>query len=109
MKKGIGVGIAILVLAGAAAVGLDDYHYRQSMEDVEVIHYITGSGSRYSTVYLTAVVPMDSYRGGRTIRSIRKYAIHRAGAVPDTLQIVLYDSLESLSDGESYCEVTFRE
>lgn len=108
MKKKLCIGILLFIAVLATAVCIDFYNYRQSMSDVSIVHYITGSGSGYSTVYLTAIVPADSYRGENTLGAIQRYVIWRNGETPDTLRIVLYDSMEKLREGDSYFEITLR-
>ena len=92
----------------AIAAYTDSYHYRQAMRDVSIIRYIAGSGSGYSTVCLTAVVPVENYSEDSTVKMIRRYVILRNREVPDILRIMLYDSMEQLTSGDCYLEVTFQ-
>lgn len=108
MKKKICFGILLLITIVTVAVYIDSYYYRQAMCDVNIIRYIAGSGSGYSTVCLTAIVPAEAYSESSTVKMIRRYVKHRNREVPDILRIMLYDSMETLSDGDCYLEVTFR-
>ena len=107
MKKKLCLGILLLMIISATAVYWDDYNYRQRMNDVSIVHYFVGSGSGYSTVYLTAIVSLENYREELTVKTILRYVIHRNKDMPDTLRIILYESMEKLSGGDSYFEVTF--
>lgn len=108
MKKKVGIGFLVLGVAIAVRISVFYYGYRQVMDTVSIIHYIKGSGSGYSTVYVTAVVPRERYCGDRTLESIRMFVYYRDREIPDTLQMVLYDSMDSLREGDSYMETVFR-
>ncbi|HBA50480.1 MAG TPA: hypothetical protein DCZ91_22315 [Lachnospiraceae bacterium] len=108
MKKKLCFGILLFIVVLATAAYIDSYNFRQSMNDVSIVHYIAGSGSGYSTVYLTAIVPADSYCGENTLEAIQRYVLRRNREIPDTLRITLYDSMEKLREGDSYFEITLR-
>ncbi len=108
MKKKIGFGILLTVMILTVSIGSNYYKYKQIMKAVEIVHYITGSGSGYSTVYLTAVVAEGPCCREHTAEAIRRYVIFRNGEIPDVLQIVLYETMEKLQDGESCFKVIFR-
>ncbi len=108
MKKKIHFGILLLITITAMAVYMDFYNYRQAMYDVSIVRYIAGSGSGYSTVCLTAVVPVEDFSEDSTVKMIRRYVIHRNREVPDILRIMLYDNMEKLSNGDCYLEITFQ-
>ena len=107
MKKKLYFGILLFIAIFITAAHMDFNSFRQSMNDVSIVHYITGSGSGYSTVYITAVVPADNYHGESTLETIRRYVIERNREIPDTLHIILYDSMEKMREGDSYYEKTF--
>ena len=108
MKKKICFGLILFALVAALLAGTDYYNYRQAMDGVQIVHYIAGSGSGYSAVYLTAIVPAGVYREGRTVAAVRRYVISRVGEIPDTIQIVLYESMDKLKGGESYFKAVIR-
>lgn len=106
IKRYFGIPLFMVILA--IIVSVDAYNYRQSLNDISIVHYITGSGSGYSSVYLTAIVSTENYHEDKTIKTILRYVRQKNSEIPDTLRIVLYDSMEKLSDGNSYVEMTFR-
>lgn len=106
IKRYFGIPVFMAILA--IVISIDTYNYRQSLNDISFVHYITGSGSGYSSVYLTAIVPIENYHEDKTIKTILRYVRQKNSEIPDTLRIVLYDSMEKLSDGNSYFEMTFR-
>lgn len=108
MKKRIWTAILLSAIAAAIFVYFDYRSYSETMQNVTIIHYIVGSGSGYSTVYLTAIVPLESYQKDTVLSAIQRYVRHRNKGIPDSLQIVLYNSMEQLQKGESYFVTVFR-
>ncbi len=107
MKKKLCFGILLFTVILITAAYIDFYNFSRSMDDISIVHYITGSGSGYSTVYLTAIVPADNYCEESTLKTIRRYVIQRNREIPNTLRIILYDNMEKLRAGDSYFEITF--
>ncbi len=108
MKRKLFLGIIIFGAMITMLIWNDYYKYRQVMDSVQIVHYIAGSGSGYSSVYLTAIVPMGAFCESRTAEAVRRYVICRGEEIPDIIQIVLYESIDKLKNGESYFRVTFR-
>ncbi len=108
MKKKIRLGILLFIVTITATLTIDSCNYRHALNNVNIVRYISGNGSGYSTVCLTAIVPAENYSENGTINTIRRYVIQRNRKIPDILRIMLYDSREKLSYGDCYLEITVR-
>ena len=107
-RKLIFLTILLIVIMTVSAV-INHYRYRQVIGDFKIVHYISCHSENldYMSIHLNVVLPEKKYYGNLTMNLIRIYVIIRNEKIPDHIEIVLYENMESLSNGDSYAEKTF--
>ena len=101
--------LLMLIMLFSMAAVVNHYKYRQDIGNIQIVHYIvSGDGNLdYFTVRLNVVLPEKKCYGNITMNLIRILVIARHEKIPNRIDIIFYDSMEKLKDGEKYAEKTF--
>lgn len=101
------VGICIVTIL-FTVIGF--HTYQKLMEDVQIIQYFdsVADNLNWQTVYVRVVVPEDQYKKGWTENAIRLYIIIRSKNIPNRIDMVLYDNMDTFRDCDEYVKASFK-